>query len=343
MSWTVTIEVVDCASPSSTLSGAKIEMGVVELGLTDASGLLDATFDDFNVSPVIKISKTDFIAKNFALDKATQSDTTQTVCLENPPTFPDGGDIDEPGKAGGQSFGGGGCFIVTATTGSSESVEVNRLRGLRDRISGASRLAGELIDVIYGEYKQFSPGIAAELRQDEIARQAVLQMVVRPLFAWYTLAGILAFEGGDRSAVSEASQDVRSACPRYLGGFILPVLEAMCEGRELPKSTPPVLLDLAPQVAQLPFASWAILDPLVRVWRSGSDHLDVVDEVAQWLASAPLEAVSPPSDPEQLDVELGVLADFLDFRPGVRPRLGERLRAAWPDTAVALEHAGFVS
>jgi hypothetical protein len=223
-------------------------------------------------------------------------------------------------------------------------VEVKRLRDLRDRVSAASRLGAQLIDLIYGEYAQFSPGIAAKLRQDAFTREAVLQIVVRPLFAWYTLAGTLAFEQADQKAVNQTAQNVLNACPQHLGGnSIITMLEAIRAGEALPANTPPVLLDLVPRIAHLQFASWAILDPLIRTWQSATDHLDVVDEVAQWLATAPLDALSPPSDPAFLDVQLRVLADFLNFRPTVRPQLGERLLTAWPDAADALDHAGFVS
>ena len=45
MSWSVTIEVVDCASPSTLIAGAKIEMATVTLGVTDASGRYTATLE----------------------------------------------------------------------------------------------------------------------------------------------------------------------------------------------------------------------------------------------------------------------------------------------------------
>jgi hypothetical protein len=345
MSWTVTLEVVDCASPSTLISGAHITAGTYSLGYTDANGQR-IIIDDLNIWEwvILTISKPGtevcnpahpnhhpgYISKNFTIHRDMDG-TIQTVCLNQAP-LPDC-------DGTGPTFD---CFIVTAATGSPESVEATRLRELRDRVGAASRLAAQLIDLVYGEYKEFSPGIAAELRRDGIVREAVLRMVVRPLFAWYTLAGTLAFEGADRKAVGRAAREVSNACPKYLGGTIIPFLEAIRAKEELPANTPRVLLDLAPRVAHLRFASWAILDPLVRAWRSATDRLDVVDEVGRWLADAPLEALSPSDDTGLLDRELGVLARFLDFRPTARARLGERLRTAWPHAAVALEQAGFV-
>ncbi len=349
MAWSVTLEIVDCASPSKLLSGA----AVYSPYLTPTTGYADANGQYIIVDPtglydfvIVTISKPanepckdkkpnpngdpGYINKNFTVDKANDG-KVQTVCLNKAP-MPDCTQTAKPI-----------CFIVTATTGSPESVEVNRLRQLRDRVSAASGFGAQLIDVIYGEYAQFSPGIASELEQDETSREAVLQLVVRPLLAWYALAGTLALEQADRKATSQAVQDVLDACPRYMGRPIVTMLEALRSGDELPDNAPPLVLDLVPRVAHLPFASWAILDPLIRAWRSTTDNLDVIEEVAQWLGSAPLESLSPSSDPKQLDGELGVLADFLNFKPTVRLQLGERLLAAWPDAAVALEHAGFVS
>lgn len=258
-----------------------------------------------------------------------------------------GGDCGPPADdCGGSDGNPGGCFIVSATTGSSDSAEVTSLRQLRDRVSGISGLAAQLIDVIYREYYQFSPGIAAELERDALARQAMLWIVVRPLLAWYTLAGMLALDQADQKEVNQAAQDVLSACPRYLGGSsIASLLETLRSEKPLPTDAPQLLLGFAPRIqeaARLRFASWAILDPLVRAWTSVTRHLDVVDEVSQWLATAPLEALAPPSDPERLDQELRALASFFDFRPTARQQLGERLAGAWPDATATLARHGFV-
>jgi hypothetical protein len=236
------------------------------------------------------------------------------------------------------------CFIVTATTGSSASEEIVVMRQLRDRVAAVSGLGAQLIDAIYGEYFQFSPAIAADLQQDATAREAVLQIVVRPLFAWYTLAGALGLER-DAAAVKRAVRDVGKACPRYLASTIAALLETIRAGEPLPAGAPRMLLDFAPRIreaAQFRFASWAILDPLVRVWTSTSRQLDVTDEVAQWLATAPVQALRPPRDAAALDREFGGLAKFLDFDPAARQQLGARLLEAWPDAAEALERHGLI-
>ncbi|MBW2095843.1 MAG: peptidase [Deltaproteobacteria bacterium] len=342
MAWTVTLEIVDCNVTSTLLSGAAIFDGA-NTWFTDANGqLIYVVVDDFITAVIVKISHPSttvtaahgYIQKNYTISK-TNNGTIQTVCLNPAP---------EPEIGTGEPIE---CFIVSATTGSSESVEVNHLRNLRDQVSAASRLGAQLIDVIYDEYFQFSPGIAAELQENAFAKGAVLKAIVRPLLAWYSLAGKLALEKADQKVVDQATQEVLNACPRHLGKFpIISLLEAIRAEETLPANTPSFLLKFAPRIqeaARFPFASWAILDPLVRAWRSATGHLDVVDEVGQWLASAPLEELNPPSDSESLDAELGVLAGFLDFRPMARPQLGERLLAAWPDAALELERAGLVS
>src|SRR6266508_3655870 len=345
MSWTVTLEIVDCALPSTKLAGVEVLDGSTNSkSLTDVNGQVSYTKDDSLSNFIVKTNLIGYIGKNFSLSK-TENGTIKHDCLQPIPDGIDPNDTNAPTGFGGDTDGG--CFIVSATTGSSESTEVIRLRQLRDRVATASRLSGQLIDVIYRDYSQFSPEIAAELEQDAVARNAVLWVIVRPLLAWYTLAGILALEQADQKAANQAAQEVLNACPQYLGGSsIIPLLEAIRTGRALPENTSPLLLDFVPRIrqwARLRFASWAFLDPLVRVWRSATDNRDVVDEVAQWLATAPLEALAPPSDPQMLDVELGVLAGFFDFRPMARRQLGKRLTAAWPGAASALERVGFVS
>jgi hypothetical protein len=251
----------------------------------------------------------------------------------------------EPPSGGCADPGGGGCFIVSATTGSSTSVEVTRLRHLRDRVALASSLGAQLIEEIYQEYYQFSPGIAANLEQDVVARTAVLLVVVRPLLAWYTLAGALALDRADDNAARQAAQDVISACPRYLGGSsIATLLERIRSGEPLPADAPQLLVDLAPRLqeaAALQFASWAILDPLIRVWKPARSHYDVIDDVSQWLATAPLEALTPPSDSESMELEFRGLAGLFDFQPEARRQLGVRLAAAWPEATTTLERYGF--
>ena len=339
MAWATTLEIVDSAVPTFKIQGASIFDDYGGGGYTDANGQLIYIVDDAFTQYGVRIGHPGatvhaafgYINKTYILNRSSSS-MIQTVPLQPAP---------DPGT------GTTKCFIVTATTGAADSVEVSRLRQLRDRVATASRLGGQLIDVIYRDYAQFSPAIAVELERDVIARQAVRQVIVRPLLAWYTLAGTLAFEHADQRAVSHATQDVMNACPGSLGqSSIIPLLETLRAGAALPAETPPLIRDFAPRIqaaAQLRFASWAILDPLLRVWRLALEHREVVDEVAQWLATAPLEALTPPSDAQLLAVELRVLASFFDFRPRARRQLGERLTAAWPHAASALARAGFVA
>lgn len=172
------------------------------------------------------------------------------------------------------------------------------------------------------------------------------QIIVRPLLAWYTLAGTLALEPADPKAVSQAKMHVFSACPGYLdGSSIAAMLDTIRLGQPLPDDAPKLLLDFAPRIqlaARFRHVSWAILDPLAWAWRSAAAGLDLVEEVSQWLTNAPLEAITPPSDQKLLDTEVGVLADFFDFRPMARHQLGDRLAGAWPDATAALARHGFI-
>ena len=341
MTWTVTLTVVDCAAMSTPLSGAKIQRELTDLGVTDASGEFVATLDDMDTIVIFKISKADYVSANLAANKDADAGKVKTKCLNNPSSIPDGHDPDVPGESGGTPIGSGGCFIVSAATGSSASAEVVSLRLLRDRVCAASRIGAALVDAVYDEYRLFSPGIADGLQQDEFARRVALEVVVRPLLAWYACAGTLGLGDPDEEAACAAAQDVADACERHEAGVaLLGLLDAVRAQVTLPPEAPAGVVELASRLADFPFAAWAILDPLVRAWRSTIDHLDVVDEVAEWLVTAPFEALDQPVSTDALGAELAVLDDFLAFRPSMRDQLGDRLQAAWPDAGHALNKAG---
>jgi hypothetical protein len=255
-------------------------------------------------------------------------------------------DVCNHGAQCGGGGGNGGCFIVTAATQSAESAEIHRLRELRQRVVAKSALGAQLIERIYGEYYQFSPAIASRLEQDGLARMATLWIVVRPLLAWYTLAGVLALKEAGQKAVGEALGEVLNACSNNLvGASIGSMLKAIRSGAALPEDAPEMFLAFEPklrQAAKMPYASWAILDPLVRVWTLEAGNGDLVHEVSQWLAAAPLETLKRPANVAELEDQLEILATFYDFEPAARRQAGPRLAAAWPEVVAALQRYGFV-
>lgn len=249
------------------------------------------------------------------------------------------GTTDAPGDTGIS------CFIVTAVTGSPESAEVVRLRALRDRVRGASALAGQVIDAIYGEYAEFGPAIAAQLGDEPALRGLVRSVVVGPLLAWYALAGTLAFSPRDQRAVTSACEDVAAACRGpFDADMVLLLLEQMRKGEALGDEGTR-LRAIAAQVhraAALPMASWAILEPLVEAWQSSASPARLADAVTAWLAHVPLDVIVRSDQDGRLDAELNALSQLLDFSPGVRAHIGRRLAMAWPDAADGLARRGFL-
>jgi hypothetical protein len=239
------------------------------------------------------------------------------------------------------------CFIVSAATGSPDSAEVKRMQQIRARVAAVSALSEQLIAEILREYYQFSPEIAADVGGDEVARTAVLGIVVRPLMAWYALAVTLGLELSDAKTVERYVRELLGACASHPGSLsTAAALEAIRSGKPLPADVPSTILpfmDRARQAGRSQFASWAILDPLVRAWSLGARHADVIEEVSQWLGSAPLESLPQPTDPNVLDEELKKLSGFFDFRPAARRQLGTRLASAWPEAVPALTKHGFLS
>jgi hypothetical protein len=242
---------------------------------------------------------------------------------------------------------GQGCLIVSAATGSADSAEVRRMQQIRARIAALSALAGQLIAEILSEYYQFSPGIAVHLDRDEVARGAVLEIAVRPLMAWYALAVNLGLDPVDPKTVESRVQDVLNACAAEPGNFsIAALLEAIRSGGPLPEGSPKALLpflDRANEVARSHFASWAILDPLMRLWTLRTRQADLIDEVCQWLGSAPLETLPRAENLDALDQDLKTLSGFFDFRPTARRQIGIRLASVWPEAVPALIKNGFLA
>lgn len=255
--------------------------------------------------------------------------------------------IDEGAGCGGGSTCGGstGCFIVSAASGLSESAEVVHLKQLRDRVVRSTRLGAQLMDAIYREYYRFSPRIAIELQRDPILREGVLKFAVRPLIAWYSLAEVVSLAPGDARARKEWSEQAIRACrvgaePRV----VAEAMESIARGRMPSPEAPPVLGYLAQRVAHvapLKFASWAVIEPLVRVWCSAAACTDLCEEVRTWFAAAPLETLNPPAE-EALDVELSFLASASLSRCEDRLTLGSRLAAAWPSARPSLARHGFL-
>jgi hypothetical protein len=250
------------------------------------------------------------------------------------------------GCGGGDTCGGStGCFIVSAASGLSESAEVVRLKQVRDRVVRSTSLGAQLMDAIYREYYRFSPRIASELQRDPILRKGVLKFAVRPLIAWYSLAEVVSLAPGDAWARKEWGTQAIRAC--HVGVDPRVVAEAMASiaaGR-MPSPEAPAVLGYLGQrvahVASLKFASWGVIEPLVRVWRSVAACTDLCEEIRAWLAAAPLEALNPPAE-EALDVELSLLASASLSRCEDRLTVGSRLAAAWPSARPSLARRGFL-
>ena len=241
-----------------------------------------------------------------------------------------------------------GCFIVTATTGSPESAENARLKVIRDGIVRGTALGATLLDEIYRDYYRFSPQIAAELVEDAELRDEVLRIAVRPLLAWYGLVETLALKP-DQPAVAQCAarnvlQACRSANTDALGTSAL--LSAIVGDDPVPAEAPAPLRYLASRLhgaVALPFAGWAILDALARAWTCAATGSDVVQDVAAWLAEAPLERLAPPASADELDIELALLAQGPLALAPLRHHVGARLANAWPQHLDVLRRHDFLS
>lgn len=223
------------------------------------------------------------------------------------------------------------CFIVTAATGSADSEEVMALRALRDRVCQRSAIAGALIEEIYAEYWQFSPAVAQRLDADKLARQGALLGAVRPLVAWYRLAGQLAFEHDDVRGVARAVKALHHACPRWMSPQSMADQIASLRRQEpVPDAAPQMLRELATylhRAASLPLVNWAVLQPLEMCWTTVAEQRDPVWEIASWLGDAPVDRLGVlPADNSHTHAD--AVAALLAFSPADQQRLLRRLQAA---------------
>lgn len=333
MAWAVTLIVKDCGN-SSPISGALVSDGYGG-GYTDGYGQFIAVIDDAYTGYVVQVSHAGYTPRNFTFDRS-QTGTPQNTCLTVSAATGGGS-----GTGTGNTGGGIKCFIVTAASGSEESPEVAGMRVLREAVAARAPLAGALIDAIYREYWQFSPGVADQIRTSDAARLSVMTLVVKPLFAWFQLAGQLALAPADREAAARAERALRAACPRYLGpARVANYLRQLRDDSAVPASMPALVAQLAPGLNQalgLPLVRWAVLDPLLRAWQCAADGREGRGEVARWLAAAPLDTLPAPGPGG-----FAGLGSLLAFDDGARAVLAGRLEAAWPG-AGATRHLASVA
>jgi len=265
------------------------------------------------------------------------------ICLRN---VNNGGRGCGPGDSCGGSWTWPGCFIVSAAAGAPDSAEVLRLKQLRDRVVRSTRLGGQLLDAIYRDYYRFSPRIAIEVRRDPELREGVLKFAVRPLIAWYSLAEVESLAPRDAQARERWCAAALGACLTGVDpGAVADAMAAIKMGQVPSSDAPPVLgylAERAREVSSLRFASWAILEPLIRVWSSVAARSDLSEQVRVWLAAAPLEALNAP-DHDVLDVELAILARGPLSRSAERHEVGRRLVAAWPEAGRSLARHDFLA
>jgi hypothetical protein len=304
MSWTATLTIEDCQNPGTPLAGAEVFDGANTVP-ANAQGAVTLTFDDALPATIVRVSHPGFIRKNVSLTRPDEGDATEVEdCLEPSPVGT--GDPNEPTGAGGDA---GGCFIVTAVTGDPWSAEIVELRAARDAVSAACPLAAAMIAEVYSEYAQFSPAIAARLAGRNRAATAASVRLVRPLLAWYRLAARLALRPRDRRAHARDDASLNDA--------VAASLRAGTADGALGEVVSPAELR---QIAALPSACWAIVDPLQRMLRRPRPKGGWAEAIGAWLAAAPIESHLTRSSLAPA-VEIEGLRRLFRFDPEIAERL----------------------
>lgn len=333
MPWAVTIKITDCAS-NSPLPGAWASDGAYGNYTANSYGEIVTYVHDPWESLRIFVGNGCYNTREFWLNRGEHEGQTVTICLNRSPDCPPPSDRPI-------------CFIVSATTGSPESAENMRLNMMRDRMMKSTQIGGALLEAIYADYYSFSPAIARELDADLALRDGVLKLIVRPLIAWYGLVESLVLDSRDERAAERGATAVREACAaaRRPARDVLATLQRIRYGEGLEPGVDRVLSYIAsrwPDEEALPFAGWAIIDPLTRAWHCAADGVDPRMSAGAWLLSAPLEDLPTPPAEEDLGAELSLLARGPFADPLLRTAIGARLGAAWPELTHELRRHGFL-
>ncbi len=206
------------------------------------------------------------------------------------------------------------------------------LRALRDEVGAKSSIAAALIDAVYDEYWRFSPPIADRISADAATQQGALLAVVRPLLAWYGLAGTLALGKGDGRAELALLEE---ACPGWMApATIAALVGALRRDGAVPDDAPDFVRSIAAQLAlgaSLPLVDWAILRPLQTCWELAASDGDIRSAVAAWLSDAPVERLAQKPSAE----EVSAVAGLLDFDPLARRHLIARFDAPRRETSAS--------
>lgn len=123
------------------------------------------------------------------------------------------------------------CLIATATLGSPDHPSVVYLQNLRQELHEGTCLARTFIDYVNRIYYWFSPSVARRIEENQTAREAVREMIVRPVVEVIRTTDRLSRVSSRRAR--EAALVALFSLEMALGVLLLPVLLLAVAGKTL--------------------------------------------------------------------------------------------------------------
>ncbi|HEX9416296.1 MAG TPA: hypothetical protein VF895_06275 [Gaiellaceae bacterium] len=287
-------------------------------------------------------------------ENALRSEHQEQLRSENPADYNKKGcGLSSPPKGGGFSWSNL-CFIVSAAVDTSSVARISRLVHLRDMLLRHSALGSGVFELLFREYYQFSPRIAADMKTFPEVRRWVSELIVEPLADFYEALGSYALD--DRDLV-ECDRDFEAAVRRFAekraeDGIGQKRIDEVCrhvsrisarlaraDGSSYPaprlvESSRLEWRDVLDYVADVVQGTttrprsivWGLLAPLEFYWRVlVGEERGFVGFVESWLASAPLPSSIDAVSEEELRDELELLKATILRSSAVRHTFGRRL------------------
>jgi hypothetical protein len=312
-----------------------------------------------------------YCLNDLAADPEVQARTDENnVRAEHPPT--ELRNVNNGAKGCGLSSASGQdgfswsnvCFIVSAAVDSANAERVSRLVGLRDMLMRRSALGAAVFAQLFSEYYQFSPRIAAAMKETPAFRRLMSELVVDPLIDFYEILGSYALGDKDRaecdhlfeSAVrrrrrklaarghdAESLREIRSSISR---------LSSRLESEDRCTVPPRVkrsssmqwehALDYMAEVVRAGTDPprtivWALLSPLELTWAAlVEESAGFSDSVEKWLCETPVpHSLEHLNGEQQADEELELLERSIFRSSAVRRAVSRRLAEAYARSSSA--------
>jgi hypothetical protein len=230
------------------------------------------------------------------------------------------------------------CLIASAAYRSQHAPQLNKVRRLRDVVLRRSVWGSEFFEKLLPEYYRFSPQVAAEMEQWPGLRESISRLIVQPYFQFLTILENYVDGGWQRATTRIAIDEDAALIYERLSSLKASLVDSPeCDEQEKVLAAPESasVMEVFEYISQAVrttarangHVSWALLDPLILFWSAarGRDIQEFMNEIARWLASAPIPSSYARLAEDALAEDLEYLRDTIFTSPSIRRQVGSRL------------------